>query len=51
VGGNALENHLVWLGRGALVVWSLDELLRGANPFRRLMGAAVLTVQAVRLFG
>jgi hypothetical protein len=26
----------------ALVVWAGDELLRGVNPFRRILGAAVL---------
>lgn len=27
---------------GALVVWSVDEVARGVNPFRRLLGATVL---------
>jgi hypothetical protein len=26
----------------ALVVWSGDEIVRGVNPFRRVLGAAVL---------
>ena len=39
------------VGGGALVVWSLDELVRGASPVRRLIGAVVLTVELVRLFG
>ncbi len=26
----------------ALVVWAGDELIRGVNPFRRLLGAVVL---------
>jgi hypothetical protein len=34
---------------GALVVWALDELVRGASPFRRLLGAVVLTAQLVAL--
>ncbi len=33
------------VGRGALIVWSLDELVRGASPFRRVLGAVVLGVQ------
>lgn len=37
--------ELVWAGRGALVVWALDELVRGVNPFRRLLGAVVLAAQ------
>jgi len=38
-------------GRGALAVWGLDELLRGASPVRRLMGALVLAYAVARLFG
>ena len=30
---------LRWVGGGALVAWGVDELLRGANPFRRFIGA------------
>jgi hypothetical protein len=26
----------------ALIVWALDEIVRGVNPFRRLLGAVVL---------
>jgi hypothetical protein len=25
---------------GALAIWALDELLRGVNPFRRMLGGA-----------
>lgn len=35
---------------GALVLWALDELVRGVNPWRRALGAGVLTWQVVRLF-
>lgn len=38
------------LGHGALVVWGLDELVRGTSPIRRVLGAVVLTVQLARLF-
>ena len=38
------------VGRGALIVWALDELVRGASPFRRLLGAVVLAGQLVGLF-
>ena len=27
---------------GALAWWSIDELIRGVNPFRRILGAGVL---------
>lgn len=48
----ALATHGVALtdvGRGALIVWGLDELARGVNPFRRVLGAVVLTVQVASL--
>lgn len=31
--------------RGALLVWALDEVVRGASPFRRVLGAVVLVAQ------
>lgn len=45
------HEELRWLGTGALVAWALDELVRGVNPFRRLLGALVLGWQVVRLLG
>lgn len=33
------------IGTGALLVWALDEVLRGASPFRRVLGAVVLAGQ------
>ena len=35
--------------RGALLVWALDEVVRGASPFRRLLGGVVLAAQTVPL--
>ncbi|RNL77740.1 hypothetical protein [Nocardioides marmorisolisilvae] len=37
------------LRRGALVVWALDELVRGSSPFRRVLGAVVLVGQLASL--
>lgn len=37
----AVEN----IGHGALLVWALDELVRGAAPYRRVLGAVVLAFQ------
>lgn len=42
---NARDTELLWLGRGALIVWAADELLRGDALLRRLLGAAVLAWQ------
>jgi hypothetical protein len=33
----------------ALAWWAVDEILRGVNPFRRLLGAIVLAGVVVRL--
>jgi hypothetical protein len=33
----------------ALVIWAGDELLRGVNPFRRMLGFAVLAWEAFSL--
>jgi hypothetical protein len=30
------------IAMGALLVWALDELIRGVNPFRRALGLLVL---------
>ena len=37
------------VGAGALAWWSTDELVRGVNPFRRILGLVVLvaTVSSV----
>jgi len=37
----ATAEALVLVGRGALLVWGLDELVRGVNPFRRALGLGV----------
>jgi hypothetical protein len=48
--GAAHSATLADVGRGALIVWALDELVRGASPARRLLGAVILAGQLVRLF-
>jgi hypothetical protein len=30
------------IAKGALIVWALDEMVRGVNPWRRLLGMIVL---------
>jgi hypothetical protein len=37
------------IGRGALIVWALDELVRGTSPIRRLLGVVVLVGQLASL--
>jgi len=36
---------------GALIWWAADEVLRGVNPWRRLLGTVVLAAQAVKYLG
>lgn len=36
-------------GAAALAFWAIDEILRGVNPWRRILGAGVLTFVAIRL--
>lgn len=31
----------------ALIVWSVDEIVRGVNPWRRILGGAVLAYAAI----
>ena len=35
------------VGTMALLWWSGDEILRGVNPWRRLLGSAVLTLTVI----
>lgn len=37
------------VAEGALAVWALDEIVRGASPVRRLMGAVVLPIVLSRV--
>ena len=40
---------LTIVSTGALAIWAADELLRGVNPFRRMLGAGVLAAIALSL--
>jgi sterol desaturase/sphingolipid hydroxylase (fatty acid hydroxylase superfamily) len=44
-------NVFWWLGCGVLVIWSLLEIFRGANYFRRALGAVVLLITVAASFG
>lgn len=45
----AHETTVDGVRHGALLVWALDEVVRGASPFRRVLGAVVLAGQLVSL--
>lgn len=42
-----LDRVLGLTAAAALVVWALDEVIRGVNPWRRLLGTVVLVVLVV----
>lgn len=44
-----VDTELRWIGSGALIVWGLDELVRGDAPYRRILGAIVLGWQIANL--
>lgn len=43
------DSELRWIGSGALLVWGLDEIVRGDAPYRRVLGAGVLAWQVANL--
>lgn len=45
----ALDTALAVLATVALVVWAGGEILRGVNPWRRLLGGAVLVAEVISL--
>ena len=43
----AIGTALTVVGTGALIVWAVDEIVRGVNPFRRALGTVVLAAIVV----
>lgn len=43
-----LRTALSVLAAGGLLWWAVDEVFRGVNPWRRLLGGAVLAGQIVK---
>jgi hypothetical protein len=39
---------LAWLGELALAAWAVDEVVRGVNPWRRVLGLGVSGLVAAR---
>jgi hypothetical protein len=44
-----LDTGLKLAATGALIWWAVDELLRGVNPWRRLLGGFVMAVHVASL--
>jgi hypothetical protein len=49
-GGGPISRGLSLIAGGAVIWWAADEVVRGVNPWRRVLGAAVLTALAVNQF-
>jgi hypothetical protein len=45
----AVDGTLRAAATGGLVWWAADELVRGVNPWRRILGGGVLAAQLVSL--
>jgi hypothetical protein len=45
------DTALRLVGRLALAWWAVDEVVRGVNPWRRILGAVVLAGLVASLFG
>ncbi len=46
----SLGTALRVLATGGLIWWAVDEVVRGVNPWRRLLGGVVLAGQVMRFF-
>jgi hypothetical protein len=44
-----LRNVISWIGVAALLWWAVDEVLRGVNPWRRLLGLGGCVFVVVRV--
>ena len=42
---------LTILLKGSLLLWALDEIVRGVNPWRRCLGVGVILYEAITLLG
>ena len=49
--GGGWDDAFWWVSTGALAWWAADELIRGVNPWRRVIGVAGLVFVVLRLLG
>ena len=49
--GSVVTDIATVAAAGLWLYWGADELIRGVNPWRRLLGAGVIAWQLVGLFG
>jgi hypothetical protein len=48
-GGTTARTTIDWIGVVSLGWWALDEVLRGVNPWRRLLGLGVCALVTARV--
>ena len=46
-----IRDSFWWVSTGALAWWAADEVIRGVNPWRRVIGGVGLLFFAMRLIG
>ena len=46
---SGLEQAAMWAGTGLWIYWGADEVVRGVNPWRRVLGGAVIAWQGLAL--
>ena len=47
--GSTVDDVMGWATRGLWLVWATDELVRGVNPWRRVLGVAVIVWQVIAI--
>ena len=47
--GSVARTAVDWVGAGGLAWWALDEVFRGVNPWRRVLGIGGCVVAATTL--
>jgi hypothetical protein len=47
--GSTIHDTLGWTIHGLWLFWGADEVLRGVNPWRRVLGAVVIVWQAISI--
>ena len=47
--GSGAGDVVRWIGTGALAWWALDEVIRGVNPWRRVLGGGGCVLVVARV--
>ena len=47
--GSTVHDIAGWLGIGLWIYWGMDEVIRGVNPWRKVLGGVMVLVQVGRI--